>query len=414
MKNFGLPSKIEITPDQWVLGSLRGQVLNPSGDWTPYLPVYEPQAEKYETGGCTAWGLQNQVETLLKFLTGIEWNFSERYNYILAEIKSPEGQQPHITYESVRKWGLIDHSLLPIPDTYKEFITPKPMTLPYLKTGKMWLDRFEFKHEWVLDGKNPRQAEILKDAIRYSPVCISVTAWTKRGDEYVDNGRQNNHWVLLVKYEGDRPVIFDSYDHAIKILSKDHVISYAKGIEIKPISQADKAVQRSWLMKKLSELLTQLTDLVFPPVLPTVTNEIPEPKIPERVIVPIKPPIQSNQLLTALIQVESEGNDMAIGDKGLKHKAYGCLQIRQPYVDDVNRYMGTKYKAQDCLGNRELSIWMFARYMEIYAIPKQLGRPVRDEDRARIHNGGPNGWKNNGTRLSKNTANYWNKVKKYL
>jgi hypothetical protein len=50
--------------------------------------------------------------------------------------------------------------------------------------------------------------------------------------------------------------------------------------------------------------------------------------------------------------VESQGNDNAIGDRTLAHKAYGCLQIRQPYVDDANPYLGTNFKAQECLGNR--------------------------------------------------------------
>ena len=46
--------------------------------------------------------------------------------------------------------------------------------------------------------------------------------------------------------------------------------------------------------------------------------------------------------------------------------------------------------------------------MGIYATEKRLGRPVTDQDRARIHNGGPNGWK------SPATIGYWSKVKKFL
>jgi hypothetical protein len=87
-----------------------------------------------------------------------------------------------------------------------------------------------------------------------------------------------------------------------------------------------------------------------------------------------------------------QGNDNAIGDKGLANQAYGPLQIRQPCVDDVNRVAGTKYKAADMLGNRPLSIWVFNMYMRIYATQKRLGHTPTDQDRARIWNGGPKGW----------------------
>lgn len=113
-------------------------------------------------------------------------------------------------------------------------------------------------------------------------------------------------------------------------------------------------------------------------------------------------------LVDALIQVESGGDDNAIGDKHLKDKAYGCLQIRKPCITDVNKLWGTNYKAEDMLGNRELSVKTFHAYMSLYATEKALGRAVTDEDRARIWNGGPSGWKN------KSTLGYWEKAKKHL
>lgn len=116
------------------------------------------------------------------------------------------------------------------------------------------------------------------------------------------------------------------------------------------------------------------------------------------------------KLIGALIYAESlySGYEEAVGDKCLKNKAYGCLQIRKPCVDDVNKACGTKYKAEDCLGNRELSFWIFERYMELYATKARIGRDPTDQDRARIWNGGPNGWK------KKSTLEYWKKVKKAL
>lgn len=113
-------------------------------------------------------------------------------------------------------------------------------------------------------------------------------------------------------------------------------------------------------------------------------------------------------LLDAIIQVESEGNDRAIGDKWLANPAYGCLQIRQPAVDDYNRWNGTTYNAKDCLGNRELSIKVFNAYAQHYATSARLGHIPTDEDIARNWNGGPNGYK----KLS--TLVYWSKVKRAM
>jgi hypothetical protein len=111
-------------------------------------------------------------------------------------------------------------------------------------------------------------------------------------------------------------------------------------------------------------------------------------------------------LVDALIQVESGGDDSAVGDKNLDKKAYGCLQIRQPCEDDVNKAYGTNYRAEDCRNDRALSIKIYELYMKLYATKKRLGREPTDEDRARFWNGGPNGWKKSSTKK------YWAKVKK--
>ena len=47
-------------------------------------------------------------------------------------------------------------------------------------------------------------------------------------------------------------------------------------------------------------------------------------------------------------------------------------------------------------------------YMKRYATERRLGRKVTQEDIARIHNGGPNGYK------KESTEKYWSKVKKIL
>lgn len=110
----------------------------------------------------------------------------------------------------------------------------------------------------------------------------------------------------------------------------------------------------------------------------------------------------------AIIQVESVGDDNAHGDLHLTQQAYGPMQIRQPVCIDVNKAFGTSFDAQYFLGRRALSRACFWLYMSLYATSRQLGRQVTDEDRARIWNGGPAGWR------SPYTLDYWQKVKKAM
>lgn len=117
-----------------------------------------------------------------------------------------------------------------------------------------------------------------------------------------------------------------------------------------------------------------------------------------------------DRLINALIKKEQDPKkrDMSIGDKHLKNKAYGCLQIRQTVCDDVNRRYGTHYKAIDCLGNHELSVRICKMYINMWATTDKLGRKPILEDMARIWNGGPSGYK------KESTEGYWSVVKTFL
>lgn len=118
-----------------------------------------------------------------------------------------------------------------------------------------------------------------------------------------------------------------------------------------------------------------------------------------------KPKVDHDKLILALIKVESDGRDHLVGDKHLKNKAYGCLQIRKPCLDDVNRACGTNYTPKDMLGNRKLSIWVCKQYLRLYG-GKQAD--PNHERLAKIWNGGPKGPQKPAT------EKYWKKVSKHL
>lgn len=103
-------------------------------------------------------------------------------------------------------------------------------------------------------------------------------------------------------------------------------------------------------------------------------------------------------LITALIAVESNGNDMAIGDGG---RALGPLQIHRGVVLDVNRFTGSRHRWQD-MTNRAEARAVCEAYLRHYA------RSATMEQAARKWNGGPSGDRKPAT------LGYWRKVEKQL
>lgn len=92
-------------------------------------------------------------------------------------------------------------------------------------------------------------------------------------------------------------------------------------------------------------------------------------------------------LLSALIQIESGGNDHARG----RHGELGALQIKSILVRDVNRIMGTSYAHQQ-VTNRATAIFIANAYLSHY------GRNLSDKSLARLWQGGPKALKKSSTR----------------
>lgn len=139
-------------------------------------------------------------------------------------------------------------------------------------------------------------------------------------------------------------------------------------------------------------------------VLPVIEIE-PKP-IKPIVIEPIVIEPEITSLIDALIIVESQGNDSAVGDTHLSEPSIGVLQIRPIMVKEVNRILkmkGTKhrYKMSD-RWDREKSIEMFRIWQEFHHDDSDY------EEIARSWNGGPKGPKN------PKTYSYWKKVENQL
>ena len=128
-----------------------------------------------------------------------------------------------------------------------------------------------------------------------------------------------------------------------------------------------------------------------------------KPQIKQPIIITPHP---IDELIDALIYVESRGKDSAIGDTHLKEPSVGVLQIRPVMVREVNRILKIqgneeRFNLKDRF-DREKSILMFRVWQNYHHSDNNL------EEIARSWNGGPKGVKN------KRTEKYWIKVKEQL
>jgi len=151
---------------------------------------------------------------------------------------------------------------------------------------------------------------------------------------------------------------------------------------------------------------------LLPVFISSNSNEINYEREIEQTIVELdrkelSPIIEDEHLVSALILVESRGNDSAIGDRHLVgNEAVGALQIRPIMVREVNRIckrIGShqRFALKDRF-DRDKSVHMFLIWKEFHH------KDSSPEKIARNWNGGPKGYKKD------RTIKYWNKIEKQL
>jgi hypothetical protein len=109
--------------------------------------------------------------------------------------------------------------------------------------------------------------------------------------------------------------------------------------------------------------------------------------------------IRTEELIQAMIQVESGGNDSAFC---ARENAAGCLQIRPIMVKEVNRILKrTGSNIVYTLADR----WSRKKSLEMFYVWRNYHHKTSNAEKiARNWNGGPNGYKMTATQR------YWNKV----
>lgn len=233
--NYGFKKDVIRVGEDYVFGGLLTkipqEVLQPDGDWTPYLPKKELQnLNAIEPYACVSFTLLNCIETLIKKQYNEDVNYSDRFLACISGTKEG-GNSPNTVSEFLRKIGVVPQEVWPFDETITSFTKFYEKVPPKLyELAREFNEKWEFKHEFV-----PNNSELIRQALQSSPLGISVPAWYERnGKYYRPDGVEDNHFTTMFK----KDTVFDSYDSVIK--------------ELEPMSHS--VIKRFYVRKKLSPL----------------------------------------------------------------------------------------------------------------------------------------------------------------
>jgi len=244
--NYGL-LKEEKNEKDFILGdgNITGKtIICPDGQWNKFLPTEERQSGRLtDSMGCTGYSLLNCLETLAKAQFGTVWNKSDRYlNKMSGTTRN--GNTMSNVLETVRKnFGALKEEHWPWDiETFDwdEYYKSVPKNIQEI--GKAWLKEYDLQYESVYNSKN-----LMKEALKYSPLYVAGYAWWKKGELYYSYAQANHCFMVFGYVEGSHWLAFDSYDEFIKKLDWDFNFAYVKSIYL-----TKKSLQYN--VKKIKEL----------------------------------------------------------------------------------------------------------------------------------------------------------------
>lgn len=199
-------------PNAYVFGAsiLPQDILCPDGQWEKYIPPDEFQNQgNFEPYACGSFGTWNCIETAMRRRYGEIENYSDRYLAKMTGTDVKMGNSPHFVAEYIRlKGGVYENDWPYVNTTFEDFYkTPPPLS-------DKFLPEFGFGHEYV--NSDPVS---MKDALRLSPLGVSVYAWAldEDGLYYKPDGARDSHWVMCYGYkQGEYWNVFDSYSNSHK------------------------------------------------------------------------------------------------------------------------------------------------------------------------------------------------------
>jgi len=160
--------------------------INPSADWTKYLPVGEKQSKDYvfDTMSCTTFSALNTIETWMKYLDESgklsqaqkdaladfyidgEFNISDRFTAIMGGT-TQKGASFRQIWDSIRKDGILPEKDLPFGgNNWDEYHDKSVITEEMKAKAKSYLKVLIFAYSWA-------SVPNLKNELKQSPIQIA-------------------------------------------------------------------------------------------------------------------------------------------------------------------------------------------------------------------------------------------------
>lgn len=268
--NFKYP---EIKKEHFRFGSspLTGPALNESGNWLPYVPEDEDQNIRgIESSACFVEGQQHTIATIEEKMFGVfgenNNNYSARFNALLSG-GTPTGGDPLKAADSFRHDGLVKQESMPFGteiQSWDDFHSWKGVDEAKVRAqGKAYLMRKEIGYDIVCEKCEPVATKYLKlkQALKYSPCPVSVSAWFhgQDGCYYKPQGMDDNHLVELVYIDDDNcAYVRDTYAPYLKKLEPFYDFDFGMRYTVKIKTQQEQlSTLRQILLNILDWIRTQ-------------------------------------------------------------------------------------------------------------------------------------------------------------
>jgi len=247
---------------------IAGDVINPSGNWQAFLPPDELQSQNnVEPSSCYVEANQATVAILKEYIYGIkDENYSARFNALLSN-GTPTGGDPLKGAYSIKKDGLIPQSMMDWKGVFNfdDFHSWKGVDKEAcIVKGQQEAREWDKKYYILFEKDDPIEVKYnnIRQALKRSPVPISVYAWLEKdGKYYKPENTRDTHLVtgIVIGIKDNCLILRDTYEPFIKTLAPNTNPDFGMYWTIRKKSPEEilNATQKS-LIIKLYELLVHL------------------------------------------------------------------------------------------------------------------------------------------------------------
>lgn len=215
---------------------ITGDIIREDGNWRDYLPPVEDQNVRgIESSACYIEGQQHSIATIQEEEFSLpDQNYSSRFSALLSG-GTQVGGDPIAGAKSIKYDGLIPDSKMPFGNdvtSWDDFHSWKGVDQSECKNlGKDFANTWDLNFKIAVEISYPLETKYiqLREALKRSPVPMSVVAWYERnGKYYKPEGLRDSHLVEAVYLNDKNEItIRDTYPPYEKVLEANTNFEFA-------------------------------------------------------------------------------------------------------------------------------------------------------------------------------------------